>query len=261
MVKRNGLNPRQQIFAHEYLIDLNATAAYKRAGYRGKGHAAESAAARMLRNVEVKKATDQAIAARAERTEITADDVLRRWIQIVEADPRELVEIRRGCCRFCHGDQFRYQRTRQEMNQARAGWEIHTAKDGTKPSASPVAPFDALGGDGFDGSKRPHPDCPECFGEGVVSVFFKDTRNLSENARRLYAGVKVSKDGITKVIMKDQMAALTNIARHLGMFTNHAKRAAEEVVDVIPIRLIEVFRPAPGESDEAVTFRENRDSA
>ena len=47
------LNAKQRRFADEYLLDLNATAAYKRAGYAGKGHVAESAAQRLLSNVEV----------------------------------------------------------------------------------------------------------------------------------------------------------------------------------------------------------------
>src|SRR5262245_51992495 len=47
---------RQQRFVAEYLIDLNATAAYKRAGYKCRGKAAESASARMLGNVRVRQA-------------------------------------------------------------------------------------------------------------------------------------------------------------------------------------------------------------
>lgn len=47
------MNPKQKRFADEYLIDLNATAAYKRAGYNGKGNAAEAAASRLLSNVKV----------------------------------------------------------------------------------------------------------------------------------------------------------------------------------------------------------------
>lgn len=38
---------RQERFVAEYLIDLNKTAAYKRAGYRARGHAAEVNASRL----------------------------------------------------------------------------------------------------------------------------------------------------------------------------------------------------------------------
>jgi phage terminase small subunit len=70
------LNEKQQAFVREYLIDLNATAAYQRAGYKARGHAAESAAARLLRNVEVQESIRVAQAQRAERTGITQD-----WVQ------------------------------------------------------------------------------------------------------------------------------------------------------------------------------------
>jgi len=47
------LTAKQRRFADEYLIDLNATAAYKRAGYAGDGHGAEVNASRLLSNAEV----------------------------------------------------------------------------------------------------------------------------------------------------------------------------------------------------------------
>ena len=71
------LSDKQQAFVREYLIDLNATAAYKRAGYKGTGHTAEANAQRMLRNAEVKAAIDAAIAERNKRTEITVDLVVQ----------------------------------------------------------------------------------------------------------------------------------------------------------------------------------------
>lgn len=49
----SNMNPRWQKFAEEYLVDLNASAAYKRAGYKATGNAAEVCAARLLRNAQV----------------------------------------------------------------------------------------------------------------------------------------------------------------------------------------------------------------
>jgi hypothetical protein len=46
---------------------------------------------------------------------------------------------------------------------------------------------------------------------------FKDTRRLSPAARALYAGVKVTKDGL-EVLMHDKVGALTKVGQHLGMF-------------------------------------------
>lgn len=47
------MTPKQKRFADEYLIDLNATAAYKRAGYKGTGNSAESMASQLLSNIKV----------------------------------------------------------------------------------------------------------------------------------------------------------------------------------------------------------------
>jgi phage terminase small subunit len=211
------LTERQKAFVLEYLIDLNATAAYKRAGYDASGNAAESAASRLLRNVKVQAAIQSAMAERAKRTQITADEVVLRWLSIADADPSELIELRRTCCRYCHGKQFQYQRTIGEMKRDKAGWE--TLAEKAKAAGQEVPLFDQLGGVGYDARKAPHADCPECFGEGVVIPFPKDTRLLSERARRLYAGIKVTKDGI-EVKMRDQDAALLNLAKHLGLFVN-----------------------------------------
>lgn len=71
------MNAKQKRFVEEYLIDLNATAAYRRAGYTAKGNAAEVNAARLLRNAKVQQAITLAQAARSDRTAITADFVLQ----------------------------------------------------------------------------------------------------------------------------------------------------------------------------------------
>lgn len=78
------MTPKQQAFVEEYLVDLNATAAYRRAGYSAKGNAAEVNAARLLRNAKVASAIQSAMNARSERTEITADYVLNGIREIAE---------------------------------------------------------------------------------------------------------------------------------------------------------------------------------
>ncbi|WP_093231797.1 terminase small subunit [Thermoflavimicrobium dichotomicum] len=62
----NKLTPKQQRFVEEYLIDLNATQAAIRAGYSKK--TAEAIASRLLRNVKVQTAIQQAKKERSERT-------------------------------------------------------------------------------------------------------------------------------------------------------------------------------------------------
>lgn len=62
-----------------------------------------------------------------------------------------------------------------------------------------------------------NPECHACHGRGKGMVIISDTRNLSAGAARLYAGVQKGKEGY-KVLVRNQDAALENIARHLGMF-------------------------------------------
>lgn len=85
-----GLQEQQQRFADEYLIDFNATAAYQRAGYKGKGGAAATAASRLLANPNVQRY----LAAR--RAELSAkmvadqEGVMYRLIQMAMGDVRQL---------------------------------------------------------------------------------------------------------------------------------------------------------------------------
>jgi len=69
------LNPKQKQFAREYLIDLNATQAAVRAGYSVK--TAKQQGQRLLTNVDLQPYLQELMNARAERTEITADKVLK----------------------------------------------------------------------------------------------------------------------------------------------------------------------------------------
>lgn len=70
------LNARQKLFCKEYLIDLNASAAYRRAGYSAKGAAADVSASKLLRNPKVAKYIQESMDKRAEKLEISADYVL-----------------------------------------------------------------------------------------------------------------------------------------------------------------------------------------
>ena len=74
------LNPKQQAFVREYLIDLNASAAYRRAGYTSGN--ANVNGPRLLANAGITAALEAAMQARADRVEVTADQVLARlWLE------------------------------------------------------------------------------------------------------------------------------------------------------------------------------------
>lgn len=205
-----GINAQWARFVECYVAspDLNGKQSALDAGYTLKS--AESRASKLLAEPRVQKAIAAAMAARSRRMQITADQVLERFWDIATADPNELVEFRFGCCRHCWGENFDRQRTSREMERDQDAWDSRAKK---KPGET----FDMEGGVGYNANREPNPACPECFGNGHGSMRMKDTRNLSRQAKRLYAGVKTTKDGI-EMKMHDQMAALVNVGKHLGMF-------------------------------------------
>lgn len=114
------LTDKQQRFVEEYLVDLNATQAAIRAGY--SPHTANEQGAQLLAKLSIQQAVRDARSAQQARTAITADLVLTRIANIALADPRELVEVKTGCCRCCYGIGHKYQRTLLEMNTDREAW-------------------------------------------------------------------------------------------------------------------------------------------
>lgn len=74
------LSPKQERFAREYLLDLNATQAAIRAGYSPK--TAQEQASRLLSNVMVAARVAELKAKRAEKADRTAQDVLNDIIAV-----------------------------------------------------------------------------------------------------------------------------------------------------------------------------------
>ena len=83
------MTPLQEMFVREYLVDLNGTAAYIRAG--GDPTNADRIANKLLKKgTLVQIAVARAMAERAARVGITADRVLREVARIAFGDPRVL---------------------------------------------------------------------------------------------------------------------------------------------------------------------------
>lgn len=101
------MTEKQKIFADEYLIDLNATRAY-RAAYPSvkKEESAASAAARMLRNVKVAEYIAERMEERQKRTEITQDMVLQELAAIAFARATDYVSVRDGMVQVKDTDQL-----------------------------------------------------------------------------------------------------------------------------------------------------------
>ena len=91
------MTEKQKIFADEYLIDLNATRAY-RVAYPSvkKDEAASVNGSKLLRNTKVQKYISERMDERQKRTEITQDRVLSELAAIAFAKTTDYVEIRNG---------------------------------------------------------------------------------------------------------------------------------------------------------------------
>lgn len=213
-----GLTELERRFVEEYFKDPNGSQAYKLAKPGAKDTTARTEASKLLAKPNVAAFLADLRAKQSQRTEISADLVVREAWAIAMADPRELAEHLIGCCRHCWGKGHRWQRTAYEFEQDEAA--NAAANEALVQAGKPgVKEFDPKGGIGYDKRRAPHPDCPECFGEGVGRTLFKDTRHLSPAAASLFAGIKETKEGF-EIKLHDKGAAMDKVFRHLGLYND-----------------------------------------
>lgn len=95
------MTEKQKIFADEYLIDLNATRAY-RVAYPSvkREEIAAVNGSRMLRNAKVAEYIQKRMQDRQKRTEITQDRVLQELAAIAFAKTTDYAEIKNECVRI-----------------------------------------------------------------------------------------------------------------------------------------------------------------
>lgn len=184
---------------------------------------AGSASVLMMKRPAVKAAIEAAEEARLQRLAMTADDVLRDAFLVANTSPNELVEWHIGACRFCWGQGHQYQSTPDEMRRDVADYLRAPLVKRDDPLA---LLFNMRGGVGYDARNAPHPDCPECFGEGTGRAVTKDTRTLSEGGQRIYAGIKQTKYG-PEVQMRDRGWAVDLAARAAGISTGNLKISSD----------------------------------
>jgi len=139
-----------------------------------------------------------------------ARQVLREWVDLATADPNELVRHVHWNCRHCNGVGGQYQWRHEDEWAAAAADAIQKEKP----------PPSNAGGYGFKRNNPLNVECLHCDGLGIGHDLIADTTKLTGKARKLYAGIKRTKDGL-QVLMRDQDGALVNIARHLGMFQDN----------------------------------------
>lgn len=87
------MTKKQKRFAEEYLIDLNATQAAIRAGYKvTKTKSASEIGAQLLKNTQVSEAIQQAMAERSRRTGISQDRVLTELAKIAFVNAADVID-------------------------------------------------------------------------------------------------------------------------------------------------------------------------
>ena len=96
------MTPRQRRFVDEYLIDLNATRAARRAGYAPRY--ADRIAANLMGKNGVLQAIAQGMQERSKRTAITADQVVEELACIAFATITQVVQVQDGKVRVVDTD-------------------------------------------------------------------------------------------------------------------------------------------------------------
>jgi len=86
-----ALTAKQQKFADEYLIDLNATQAAIRAGYSPKS--AGTNADKLLKNTKIRAYIEARMAEHSRRTGVTQERIIRELARIAFLDPTQLVNM------------------------------------------------------------------------------------------------------------------------------------------------------------------------
>lgn len=217
--KAKKLTPQEEMFAIELAASGNQAEAYRKA-YPGSRNwlpaSLYSKASVLAAREKVSVRVNELRAIAAKQNELGVAELLRMHVEIATADARELVEYRRIPCRHCHGEGHRYQFTPAEMEIAR---EKHEEKQAEVMSPKP---FDEKGGIGYTKKRAPHPDCPECHGDGLGEMLVSDTRKLSRVGAQLYEGVKLGKEGL-EVKTRSRGDSMAAIGRHRGFFEKDNK--------------------------------------
>ncbi|THD46636.1 terminase small subunit [Enterobacteriaceae bacterium ML5] len=215
-----GLTLKEADFVFHYLKTDSRVEAYRLAGYEGQGNTAYVGASRLYRKDKVSKAIRALKKRVRERYSAELDEIVEQLVAITRADPNAVTQYRRVNCRYCWGEEHRYQ-WRDESEYDRA--ERKAAADSKPPPDS--------GGFGFVSNADPNPDCPRCNGEGEGEIKIADTRDLDSDSQHYYLGVKQGKNGI-EVLTESKQAARAMLIKIL-----ETRKEGEDgsVMNIMPI--------------------------
>lgn len=223
-----GLTAAQEVFAQEFVRTRNQRVAYKLAypDQRLSSTTLGKRCTEIYAHPVVRDRIDELIATAAAGTVASVAWVLDRLTRIARADPNELMPLKVGACRYCHGDGHGYQWKLREYDEAMAKADALNEQAVQMERPANHAYPDPGGGFGFDQTQAPHPDCPDCKGEGVMRIVPKDTEELSPDAQALFAGVEQTANGV-KIKMHDQTRALELAGKIIGAFKDDSPKTLQ----------------------------------
>ena len=226
--------------SEEVMFDINKS--LEIAGYAK--HANTRSGQSPFKSPRVIRAINEKLSPILNKTGITIDEHLKYVASIAYADPRELVEVRRVNCRYCHGIAHNYQWTHAEykelLNQKISNFkkQFGDKVDSMTVTVEELVALgmelpDDSGGYGFDLWGEINENCPECCGNGKEKIYIQP--NFMNHP--LYAGAKLSKEGHIEILMKNQTEALKMISQLQGFVINK-----EEVEHTITAETLSVRR-------------------
>lgn len=165
----------------------------------------------------------------------TREWLMRWWFYRMIYDPAEITAWAVGACRHCHGEGNGYQWREHEYFR-----ELDKAEANVRQGVRGVELPDIGGGFGFDATRPPADDCPNCHGKGVGRTDITDTSKLSPMARAAFEGIKETRNGI-EIKMADKDKAAENFAKLSGF-------------DVVQVRML--ADKLPGEEELAKLARD-----
>jgi phage terminase small subunit len=91
---KSKLSAKHERFVAEYLVDLNAAAAYRRAGYKAKDdHTAAANAARLIAKDSIQQTITAAAAKVIDKLEVDAANVTEEWVCIAHSDIGDILDF------------------------------------------------------------------------------------------------------------------------------------------------------------------------
>lgn len=194
-----ALTPKQKAFVAEYLIDLNASAAARRAGYSEK--TAHSIGDENLRKPEIAAAIASAQGERSKRTEVTADRVLKELAKIGFSDIRKAVK-----------------------------WGSRLVERPLDPVETALEGLEEQAHGGALKRRRKGDDESDAF--YVTSIELTESADLDEDTAAAISEIAQTKEGV-RIKLHDKRAALVDMGRHLGMFKDRVEHSfsVEDLLD------------------------------